>query len=102
MRGLERGTDHLEWKRFAAGLFEPFGLQVVGQDVFATCRDRLVRLRDLNADGEADFYESFSADEDVSTFFHAYNFDLMRDRAGKLLLRQSWPVHKPRFPWRFN
>ncbi|MDF1787991.1 MAG: hypothetical protein P1U82_19155, partial [Verrucomicrobiales bacterium] len=98
VRGLERGTDHLEWKRFAAGLFEPFGLQVVGQDVFATCRDRLVRLRDLNADGEADFYESFSADEDVSTFFHAYNFDLMRDRAGNFYYVKAGQYTSHAFP----
>lgn len=98
VRGLERGIDHLEWKRFAAGLFEPFGLQVVGQDVFATCRDRLVRLRDLNADGEADFYESFSADEDVSTFFHAYNFDLMRDRAGNFYYVKAGQYTSHAFP----
>ena len=82
VRGLDEGLKALQWKRFAAGLYEPFGLQVVDDDVYATCKDRLVRLRDLNADGEADFYASFSADEDVSSFFHAYNFDLMRDRAG--------------------
>ena len=36
---------------------------------------------DLLATEKPDFYESFSADDDVSTFFHAFNFDLQRDRA---------------------
>ncbi len=76
------GDGQWRWKRYAAGLYEPFGLEVVGPDVYVTCKDRLVRLRDLNGDGEADFYESFSADEDVSSFFHAYNFDLVRDSEG--------------------
>jgi hypothetical protein len=43
-----------------------------------------VRLHDLNGDGEADFYETFYADRDVSTFFHAFNFELQRDREGNL------------------
>ncbi len=75
-------SDAPRWKRFAAGLYEPFGLQVVDGLIYVTCKDRITRLRDLNGDGEADFYESFSADTDVSTFFHAYNFDLQVDGEG--------------------
>ena len=55
-------------------MFEPFGIRVVNGLIYVTCRDRLTRLHDLNADGEADFYESFSADTDVSTYFHAFNW----------------------------
>ena len=74
----------LQWQRFAAGLYEPFGLQVIDNKIYVTCKDRLTRLHDMNNDGEADFYESFSADTDVSAFFHAYNFDLQRDSKGNL------------------
>ena len=80
--GIDKGLGNLKWKRFAAGLYEPFGVKVVNGKVYVTCKDRIVRLHDRNGDGEADFYESFSADTDVSIFFHAFNFDLQTDEAG--------------------
>ena len=80
--GVDKGLAAMEWKRFAGGLYEPFGLKVVDGVIYVTCKDRITRLVDLNHDGEADFYESFSADTDVSLFFHAFNFDLQTDAAG--------------------
>jgi hypothetical protein len=87
--GVDRELEGLQWTRFAAGLYEPFGLQVVDDKIYVTCKDRLTRLHDLNDDGEADFYESFSADDDVSTFFHAFNFDLQRDSEGNFYYAKS-------------
>ena len=87
--GIDGALHEIKWKRFAAGMYEPFGLEVGDGKIYVTCKDRLVRLHDLNGDGEADFYESFSADDDVSTFFHAFNFDLQRDRAGNLYYAKS-------------
>ncbi len=78
--GLEK--NEASWKRYAAGLYEPFGILAVGDTLYVTCKDRIVRLHDLNGDAEADFYESFYADWDVSSFFHAFNFDLQRDQEG--------------------
>lgn len=80
--GIDQDLDELKWKRFASGLYEPFGVKVVDNRIYLTCKDRLVRLHDFNGDDEADFYESFSADTDVSFFFHAYNFDLQTDQDG--------------------
>lgn len=80
--GIDRDLKNLRWKRFASGLYEPFGVKVVDGRIYVTCKDRIVRLHDFNGDDEADFYESFSADTDVSFFFHAFNFDLQTDREG--------------------
>jgi len=80
--GIDKDLLNLKWKRFAGGLYEPFGVKVVDNTIYVTCKDRLTRLHDLNHDGEADFYESFSADTDVSRFFHAFNFDLHTDTEG--------------------
>jgi putative heme-binding domain-containing protein len=80
--GVDEDLLELSWKRYAGGLYEPFGVKVVDGLIYVTCKDRLTRLHDLNGDGEADFYESFSADEDVSSFFHAFNFDLQTDSLG--------------------
>ena len=87
--GIDESLANLKWKRFAAGMYEPFGLQVIDGLLYVTCKDRLTRLHDFNGDGEADFYESFSADDDVSTFFHAFNFDLQRDNSGNLYYAKS-------------
>ena len=49
-----QGSDPQAW------LFEPMSLQVVNDQVYVYGRDGLVRLNDVNGDGEADFYENFS------------------------------------------
>ncbi|WP_146514795.1 DUF6797 domain-containing protein [Rubripirellula amarantea] len=87
--GVDDNLLNVRWKRYAGGMFEPFGIKVVDGLIYVTCRDRLVRLHDLNQDGEADFYESFSADTDVSTFFHAFNFDLQTDTEGNFYYAKS-------------
>lgn len=65
------------------------GVRVVDDRVYVTCRDRITRLHDLNDDGEADFYESFFADPDVSPNFHAFNFDLQTDARGAFFYAKS-------------
>ena len=87
--GIDQDLQSLRWKRFAGGLYEPFGVKVVNDQVYVTCKDRLVRLHDLNQDDEADFYESFSADTDVSVNFHAFSFDLQTDREGNFYYAKS-------------
>jgi glucose/arabinose dehydrogenase len=82
--GIDTKLEHVTWSRFATGLFEPFGVQVIKGLVYVTCRNGIVRLHDRNGDGEADFYETFYTDTDVSTFFHSFNFDLQVDHQGNL------------------
>ena len=87
--GVDRDLLELRWKRFAAGLYEPMGVRVVDDQIYVTGKDRLTRLHDLNGDGEADFYESFFADPDVSVNFHAFNFDLQVDSQGNFYYAKS-------------
>jgi len=87
--GIDAELEHLSWRRFAAGMFEPMGVRIVDGEVYVTCRDRITRLHDTNADGEADFYESFFADPDVSPNFHAFNFDLQTDAEGSFFYAKS-------------
>lgn len=87
--GIDEDLEELKWKRYASGLYEPFGVKVVKGQIYLTCKDRLVRLHDFNDDDEADFYESFSADTDVSFFFHAFNFDLHTDKQGNFFYAKS-------------
>lgn len=58
--GLTEQLDRLEWRRFASGLYEPMSLEIVDDQLYLYSRSGLTRPRDLNGDGEADFYENFS------------------------------------------
>lgn len=80
--GITDKLDHIVWKRYAAGMYETLGLKIVEDVVYVLGRDRITCLRDLNNDGEADFYESFNSDCVTSPIYHAFAFDLQTDRAG--------------------
>ncbi|MAF66962.1 MAG: hypothetical protein CMJ84_15065 [Planctomycetes bacterium] len=87
--GIDEALEELRWKRYAAGLFEPMGLRIIDGKILVTCRDRIVRLHDSDGNGEADYYENFFADPDVSASFHAFNFDLQSDGEGNLYYAKS-------------
>jgi cytochrome c5 len=87
--GIDAEQRHVTWRRFATGLYEPFGVLVIDGLVHVTCRDGIKRLHDLNGDGSADYHETFFADPDVSSFFHAFCFDLQRDNDGYLYYAKS-------------
>lgn len=70
------------WRRFASGLHHALGLVVDGDQVYVQCRDGIMRLHDLNGDGEADFYECFSDAFETSPAGHDYICGLERDAAG--------------------
>ncbi|HEU0009856.1 MAG TPA: DUF6797 domain-containing protein [Verrucomicrobiae bacterium] len=96
--GLDDTLDRVTWKRFAAGLFEPLGLRIVKDEVFVLCRDQLMRLRDLNGDGEADYHECFNNDTWVSPSYHAFAFDLQTDRAGNFYYTRCGQRVDPALP----
>lgn len=80
--GVHDTLQSLTWKRFAAGMFEPLGLRVVDDVVYVTTRERIVRLHDMNKDGEADFYENFNSDTHTFDSYHDFTFDLQTDPEG--------------------
>jgi len=78
-----------EWRRIATGMFQPLGVKLVGDDIFVSCRDQIVRLVDLNGDGETDFYETFNSDHQVSEHFHEFAMGLQADGAGNFYYAKS-------------
>ena len=80
----EKGSSapQLKWQRIASGLFQPLGVKIVADDIYVTCRDQLVILRDRNGDGETDFYECFNNDHQVTEHFHEFAMGLQRDEIG--------------------
>jgi putative heme-binding domain-containing protein len=80
--GITGKSGILTWRRIASGLFQPLGIKVVDGQVFVSCRDQIAILRDLNGDGETDFYESFNSDHQVTEHFHEFAMGLQTDTAG--------------------
>lgn len=80
--GLGPEFSQFTWKRIASGMFQPLGLKIVDETIYVTCRDQITILRDLNADGETDFYENFNNDAQVTEHFHEFAMDLQTDKDG--------------------
>ncbi len=80
------------WKRYATGLFHALGLKVVNDQIYVLGRDQITRLSDLNADGEADSYECFNNDVQVTPGFHEFTFDLQTDSKGNFYFVKGGPV----------
>jgi hypothetical protein len=89
VRGLDEKLDHVTWQRFATGLYQPLGLEVVDDRVIVLGRDQLTRLYDENGDGEADFYESFNHDLLDEGMPHAYAMRLERAPDGSFVFLKS-------------
>ncbi len=80
--GVDDKLKKLTWKRFATGLFQPLGLKIVKNQIYVVGRDQITRLHDLNGDGEADWYENFNNDGQVTANGHEYVTCLETDRDG--------------------
>jgi mono/diheme cytochrome c family protein len=87
--GLAKDSGTLSWQRIASGLFQPLGIKVINEEIFVTCRDQIVKLRDFNGDGETDFYESFNSDHQVTDHFHEFAMGLQADKEGNLYYAKS-------------
>jgi len=79
----------LRWRRIASGLFQPLGVKFRGNELFVACRDQIVRLRDLNGDGEPDLLENFNNDHQVTEHFHEFAMGLQVDAAGNFYYAKS-------------
>ena len=87
--GIDGTPAAITWRRIASGLFQPLGLKLRGNDIYVTCRDQLVVLRDLDGDGETDFYENVNSDHEVTDHFHEFAMGLQTDAAGNFYYAKS-------------
>ena len=87
--GLDNLAAGLTWQRIASGLFQPLGLKFRDGAIFVCCRDQIVKLHDLNGDGETDFYECFNNDHQVTEHFHEFAMGLQTDADGNFYYAKS-------------
>jgi putative heme-binding domain-containing protein len=87
--GIDKPEAGLTWQRIASGLFQPLGLKLRDGAIFVCCRDQIVKLHDLNGDGETDFYECFNNDHQVTEHFHEFAMGLQTDAEGNFYYAKS-------------
>jgi putative heme-binding domain-containing protein len=87
--GIDKPEAGLTWQRIASGLFQPLGLKFRDGAIFVCCRDQIVKLHDLNGDGETDFYECFNNDHQVTEHFHEFAMGLQTDAEGNFYYAKS-------------
>ena len=92
VKNIDEKLENVEWKMFADGLHEPMGLRIVDDKIYTVADDQITRFHDLNNDGEADYYECFNNDWDLTSGFHAFCFDLQTDKAGNFYFAFGAPV----------
>ncbi|WP_109677492.1 DUF6797 domain-containing protein [Dyadobacter jejuensis] len=86
VNGLDKGLSNLQWKRFASGLNETLSIEVVDESVLVFSRGGIAKLHDLNADGEADYYENFSNAMSQSAEGREWAGDLVHAKDGSYYL----------------
>jgi putative heme-binding domain-containing protein len=89
VKGITSPTGTLTWRRIASGLFQPLGIKVIKGEIFVGCRDRILKLVDLNGDGMTDRYDTFNDDHQVTEHFHEFAMGLETDAAGNVYYAKS-------------
>jgi putative heme-binding domain-containing protein len=87
--GITAAAGKLTWRRIASGLFQPLGIKMIDGVIHVGCRDRIVKLVDLNDDGLTDRYDTFNDDHQVTEHFHEFAMGLETDAAGNLYYAKS-------------
>ena len=89
LEGITSAAGPVRWHRIATGLFQPLGVKVVNGDIYVSCRNQIAVLRDLNGDGETDYYEAFNSDHQVTEHFHEFAMGLQTDQTGNFYYAKS-------------
>lgn len=80
-----RNGESPQYRLFARGLHEALGLNLIGDDLYVVHRAEITRLRDLDADGEADEYKTVYTWPLVPNY-HEYAYGTILDKQGNMVL----------------
>lgn len=89
LEGITQKEGVVKWHRIATGLFQPLGIKYHQGDIYVSCRDQIAVLKDLNGDGETDYYQSFNSDHQVTEHFHEFAMGLQVDESGNFYYAKS-------------
>ncbi len=88
--GVMGDAPNPKWTLFASGLHEVLGLTTKPGDkegwLYCTQRGEVTRMRDSNADGRADLFETVSGGWGINGDYHEYTFGSKFDKEGNMWL----------------
>lgn len=90
--GLEEGSRKASWSRFASGLHEPKSVCIVNDEIYVSDRNGIVRLHDLDDNGEADWYENFSNIVGQTGESREFAMDMVATNDGAFILAKGGQV----------
>jgi glucose/arabinose dehydrogenase len=99
VEGATGALAQARWRRFARGLNEPGGLRVIDGAICVTQKGELTRLRDTDADGEADLFECLTDGWGYTGNYHIYATGPALDAAGNfyVMITGHRPIHEVPF-----
>lgn len=89
VEGISQNLNTLTWRRFASGFYEPLSIEIYKDQIYVYAKEGIVRLHDLNQDGEADFYENFCNRMQQSTGTREWAADMVADRNGNFYIAKG-------------
>ena len=92
VKGTSGNLEKLEYNLLATGLHESLGVVIKNNEIYTLGNDQITLHKDLNGDGETDFYQTFNNAWPMNKGFHAFTFDLQTDSAGDFWFAQGAPV----------
>ena len=78
----------VSWKRYASGIHEPLGIFYRDGSIYATNRQEITKMTDLDGDGIADKFENINDNWGINGDYHEYNFGSEPDKDGNI-----WVAH---------
>ncbi|MCY4778473.1 hypothetical protein ORI89_02330 [Sphingobacterium sp. UT-1RO-CII-1] len=87
----------LKWTRYASGFYEAMSVKVHEEQVYVFGREGIVRLLDLNNDGNADYYENVSAGIIQSMDSREWAADMVIAKDGSMYLAKGGGTLAPAF-----
>lgn len=83
-----RNGEPPQYRLFARGLHEALGLNLIGDDLYVIHRSEVTRLRDLDADGEADEYKTVYT-WPLAANYHEYVYGTITDPQGNMVINMN-------------
>ncbi len=92
VEGFNKKLNNLSWRRFASGFYEPMSIEVFEGEIYVYGKEGIVRLHDLNGDGEADYYEAYCNLMQQSTGTREWAADMTMDKDGNFYIAKGGHV----------
>lgn len=89
VEGINDLLEGLTWRRFATGFYEPFSIEIHNDQIYVYGKEGIVRLHDLNGDGEADFYENYCNLMQQSVGTREWAADMVFDKNGDIYIAKG-------------